>query len=249
MQKWQKALTHVIKHPKKSWNFVTKRDKESFGMLDFTYENGEWTGSIDMLGGIGLPSGPGDAVEIFSYIEAFTIAFVIIGILTLIVMIWFITVVYRLGSQAKPACENGLMDNWKFIGKHLAIALVLSMFFPGLGHFYLIYVLVTAEMTFSEVKRHSVRSKANNLRQDPKPKSDRTIKVPGELREDASTNVHDVSTGADAHPAIVADTNVPVTGKAQLNSTAPMRMQKQDVIKAKAGLKTTSMEPDQSIDT
>ena len=239
MKKWQKALAHVIKHPKESWNFVTKRDKESFGVLDFTYENGEWTGSLGMIGGIGLPSGPSDTAEIISYIEAFTIAFVIIGILTLIVMIWFVTVVYRLGSQAKPACEHNLMGNWKFIGKHLAIALILSMFLPGLGHLYLIYVLIRAETTFSEVRTQSVRSKANNLSQDPKPTGARTIEIPDESREDAGRNVdYNVSAGADTPIGkVVGDTNAEVHGKAQLDLTGPLRYNKQEVKSVRDHLK------------
>lgn len=244
MQKWQKALAHIIKHPKKSWNFVTKRDKESFGMLDFTYENGEWTGSIDMLGGIGLPSGPSDAVEIFSYIEAFTIAFVIIGILTLIVMIWFITVVYRLGSQANTACENGLVDNWKFIGEHLAIALILSMFLPGLGHLYLIYVLIRAEMTFTEVRTQSTKNKANNLSQDPKPKRPPHGKEP--LNVPSSIDVSN-----DVDYDMVKDNNSIQTGKTdqadvQKSSLYPMNAQRDDFQTARDHLKPpdTSIEPD-----
>ena len=184
MQKWQNALAHIIKHPKESWNFVTRRDKESFGYLDglmgFPYENGEWSGG---LGGIGSPI---DDLELFSYIEAFTIGFVIIGILTLIVMIWFITVVYRLGSQAKPACENDLIKSWKYIGRHLAIALVLSIFFPGLGHIYLVYVLIRAEMTFSKVKKCSGKRDAAS----PKiPEGTPTVEVPAELSDDVGSSV------------------------------------------------------------
>jgi len=141
MKKLRSALAHIINHPKESWNIVTKHDK-SFGYYIETDD-------------------PNGAVVDGSFLGSIMVILAVICIIATGIMIWILTVIYRLGSQAQNACDEKLIDGWNSIGTHLVFAVIASALLPGIGHLYLIYVLIQAEMKFSGVRNAVYKTKLN----------------------------------------------------------------------------------------
>lgn len=152
MKKLQSALAYIIKHPKKSWNIVTKHDR-SFGTWPFNDPDDFNAGAVT-----NTASG---AVFGASFLGSVMTLLVVMVILTIGISIWILTVIYRLGSQSENACNLDLIDSWKFIGRHLVFALILSGFLPGAGHLYLIYVLISAETKFTALRSAVYRRKVD----------------------------------------------------------------------------------------